>query len=377
MRSRIVPSDSVLRPTRAEVDLDVIAHNYRAIRDEVGDAAVLAIVKADAYGHGVLPVANRLEAEGVFGFGVALAEEAIELRDAGIAARVVVLNGAYGDAHAELVALGITPVVYDPAEAVAFEQASNGARVRIHLKVDTGMARLGVTMRELDAFLDVLERCPALEVEGVMTHLASADVDDEFTRVQLARFDVALERIRARSHRPTLIHAANSAGTFRHVSARHTLVRPGIALYGHPGSDQPVPGLRLAMRLRSAILSIRSIDPGETVGYCGTFSASRGTRVATVPIGYGDGYFRALSNRAHVLVQGIRCPIIGNVSMDLLGVDVTDVPSAALGDEVVLLGRQGSGEIGVEELARAAGTIPYEILTNVSRRVPRFYSGSF
>lgn len=373
LRARIVPSDAVLRPTRAEVDLDAIAWNLELIRREAEGAKVLCVVKADAYGHGVLPVAKKLEAHGALGFGVALAEEAIELREAGIAGRVLILNGIHGRAHAEIVERGLTPVVYELHEARAFSRVAGDRRVPIHLKVDTGMSRLGVQTRNLEAFLDGLAELPNLEVEGVMTHFASADVDPEATRVQLARFAAALEAIRARGHRPRLIHASNSAATFRHKEARFDMVRPGIALFGYAGAEQVGLPLRPAMRLRSAVISLRDIDPGDGVGYCANFVATRSTRIATVPVGYGDGYFRSLGNRAFVLVHGRRCPVVGNVSMDLVGIDVTDLERVAIGDEVVLLGSQGSARVTAEELAVWAGTIPYEILTNVSRRVPRFY----
>lgn len=373
LRSRIVPTDAVLRPTRAEVDLEAIAWNFELIRREAGGARLLCVVKADAYGHGVLPVAKRLEAQGALGFGVALAEEAIELREAGIAARVLILNGIHGSAHAEIVERGLTPVVYELHEARAFSRVAGDRPFPIHLKVDTGMSRLGVPLKRLSAFLDGLAALPNLLVEGVMTHLASADVDPVQTEEQLRRFTQALADIRARGHRPTLVHASNSAATFRHPEARFDLVRPGIAIYGYPGADIPALPLRPAMRLRSAIISLRDIEAGDGVGYCANFVASRPTRIATVPMGYGDGYFRSLGNRAEVLVHGRRCPIVGNVSMDLIGIDVTGIDEVAIGDEVVLLGRQGSAQVTAEELAEWAGTIPYEILTNVSRRVPRFY----
>ncbi len=375
VRPRDHRAEDCLRPTRAEVDLAAIAHNLRVVRSRVPHGRVLSVIKADAYGHGVVPVAQRLAAEGVSAFGVALAEEALELREAGIEAPILVLNGIAGDAHRELVAQRLRPVVYEAAEARAFAAAAvaSDTDVRIHLKVDTGMSRLGVPCRKLDAFLDLLDDLPRLRVEGVMTHLASADHDDEATAEQLDRFEEALMRIRARGHRPTVTHAANSAGTLRHPRAHYDLVRPGIALFGHPGAPGVDVDLRPAMRLRTEVISLRTLEPGERVGYDGTFRASVTTRIATLPVGYGDGYFRALSNRGEVLVCGHRCPVVGNVSMDLTGVDVTRVPGVALGDEVVLLGAQGAETITAEELARHAGTIPYEVLTNVSRRVPRFY----
>ncbi len=375
VRPRDHRAEDCLRPTRAEIDLAAVAHNLRVVRSIVPHGRVLSVIKADAYGHGVVPVAKRLAAEGASGFGVALAEEGLELRAAGIETPILVLNGITGGAHRELVARRLRPVVYEPAEARAFAAAAAAAdvEVRIHLKIDTGMSRLGVPLRKLDSFLDLLDDLPRLRVEGVMTHLASADSDDEVTREQLDRFDDALARVRARGHRPTVAHAANSAGTLRHERARYDLVRPGIALFGLPGAPGIDVGLRPAMRLRTEVISLRTLEPGERVGYDGTFRAETTTRVATIPVGYGDGYFRALSNRGEVLVRGHRCRVVGNVSMDLTGIDVTRVPGAALGDEVVLLGTQGEETITAEELARHAGTIPYEVLTNVSRRVPRFY----
>lgn len=372
---RISTAEAALRPTRAEIDLEAITHNFRVLASLVPGTRVLAVVKADAYGHGVVPVARTLEAAGAFGFGVALAEEGLELRDAGVRGAILVLNGVHGRAHRDIVERGLTPVVYEEREARAFASLPGDSPVGIHLKIDTGMSRLGVPHRELDAFLDRLEALRRLRIDGVMTHLASADVDPEFTALQLARFGAALDRLRERGHRPSIVHAANSPATFRHPEARFDMVRTGLALFGYAGADEVSADLRPAMRLRSEIISLRDLDPGETVGYCGTFRAERRTRVATVPIGYGDGYFRAFSNRGSVLVRGVRCPVVGNVSMDLTGIDVTDLPEVAIGDEVVYLGSQGADGLSAVELAARIGTIPYEILTNVSRRVPRFYAG--
>jgi alanine racemase len=373
LRPHDARAEDCLRPTRAEIDLAAIAQNLEALKAAVPHGRVLCVVKADGYGHGVIPVVRRLAAEGAFAFGVALAEEGLELREAGVAQPILVLNGVIGGAHRELVERRLRPVVYEAAEARAFAAAARERPVPIHLKIDTGMSRLGVPDGKLDAFLDLIESLPELTIEGVMTHLAAADTDDEYTTHQLDRFDRALERIRARGHRPRVVHAANSAGTLRHPRAHYDMVRPGLALFGYPGAPGVSVSLRPAMRLRTEIVSLRTLAPGERVGYDGTFRAARVTRVATLPVGYGDGYLRALSNHGEVLLHGQRCPVIGNVSMDLMGVDVTDVPGAALGDEVVLLGAQGGEVLSAEALAEAAGTIPYEILTNVSRRVPRFY----
>lgn len=380
LKPRLQSAADTLRPTRAEIDLDAVVHNLGVARDIAGTSRVLAVVKADAYGHGVVPVARRLQEVGAYGFGVALAEEALELREAGIHTAIVVLNGVHGGAHEEVVAAGLTPVVYELPELRAFADvaARRGAPVGVHLKVDTGMSRLGVPFAALPRFLDVLEALGpkgAIAIEGCMTHLSSADSDPDVTREQLARFDEAVALVRARGHEPTLLHAANTAGAFLHPESRYDLVRLGSALFGYgpPGTEQA--GLRPAMRLRTEIISLRRVPAGTRVGYDGTFTADQERTIATVPVGYGDGLIRATSNRAEVLVRGQRCPVVGNVSMDLTGIDVSALPDVQLGDEVVLLGQQGTDAIDAHELARSAGTIHYEVLTNVSRRVPRFYAG--
>ena len=374
LRPRIQRIDECLRPTRAEIDLDAIAHNFQVVRDHVAPARVLAVVKADGYGHGVVPVALRLQDEGVSGFGVALAEEGIELRDAGVTADIVVLNGVYGSAHADVLRAALTPVVYDLAQVRAFVAAAGSRAFGVHLKVDTGMGRLGVRADALDDFLKTLADHPTVRVDGVMTHLASADHDDAFTAAQLDVFDAAVRRVRAAGHRPSVLHAANSAGALRIPRARYDLVRAGIALVGLPGAGDVDLPLRPAMRLRSEVIALRTIEPGEGVGYDQTFRADRPTRVATVPLGYGDGLMRSNSNRGVALIRGRRCSLIGNVSMDLTTFDVTDLPAVEVGDEAVLLGPQGSERIEATEVARATGTIPYEVLCAISRRVPRFYT---
>lgn len=376
-RPRLLLADDSMRPTRAEVDLDAIAHNLRVTRSLAAPARVLAVVKADAYGHGVAPVAARLEAEGAFGFGVALAEEGLELREAGVRAPILVLNGVYGQAHADVLEAGLTPVVYDLSQVAAFDRAAPDRPYRVHLKVDTGMARLGVPIRELDAFLEGLARFPRCVVSGLMTHLACADGDDAATSEQLRRFEVARAAVHAAGHAPGTLHVANTAATLRRADARFDLVRPGGALFGLRPSPEDGAELRSALRLRTEIIALREIEEGEGVGYDATFRARRRTRIATVPLGYGDGLLRELSNRGEMLVRARRCPIAGRVSMDLTMLDVTDVEGVALGDEVVVLGAQRWAEredvLRAEDVAARAGTIAYDVLTSISRRVPRVY----
>jgi alanine racemase len=366
-------AEASLRPTRAEVSLDAIGHNLQVVRSAVQGCKVLAVVKADAYGHGVVPVAQRLQAEGVDGFGVALAEEGIELREAGINRAILVLNGISGGAHRDIIAAGLTPVLYELSEAAAFEAVAEERAIDVHLKVDTGMGRLGVPLGELAEFLRELRRFPSVRIAGLMTHLSTADADPDYVAEQITGFAHAQGLVRRFGHEPAVLHAANSAACFRHPESHFDWVRPGLALYGYPGSDAIDVPLRPAMRWRTEVLRVRTLEPGESAGYGRTFRASATTRLATIPVGYGDGLFRSASNRGHVLIRGARCPMVGNIAMDLTTIDVTHVPGAAIGDEALLLGEQDGASLDACDLAEAARTIPYEVLTNVSRRVPRIY----
>jgi alanine racemase len=367
-------SQPTARTTRAEVDLEAVADNLKALRAAAGRASIYAVVKADAYGHGLVPVARRLEQAGADGFCVALAEEGFELREAGVRAPVLVLNSAYGDEHEHVLRSKLTPVIFDADNARAFWRAARGRRVGVHLKVDTGMSRLGVPLGGLGSLLDELERLPGLRIDGLMTHLSSADSSPEVTREQLERFVEARELLQRRGHEPKLLHAANSAATLDFPEARFDLVRPGIALYGCcplPGRDA---GLRPALRLVSDIISLRRVPAGTGVGYNRTHVTAGESRIATVAIGYGDALMRAASNRGFMLVRGKRCPIVGNVSMDLTTLDVTEVDGCSVGDEAVLIGEQQGERLTAEDLARACNTIVYEVFTGISPRVPRFYS---
>ncbi|MDD9938555.1 MAG: alanine racemase [Myxococcales bacterium] len=371
---------SAMRPTRARVDLAALAHNLAAVRAAAAGSQVYGVVKADAYGHGLVEVARTLEGAGVDGLCVALAEEGLSLRAAGVKAPLLVLNGAYGDAHDRVLSEGLTPVAYSSEQLAAFAAAAGGGeRVGVHLKVDTGMARLGVEPARLAALLDAMPA--AIRIDGVMTHLSSADSDDAATREQLARFEEALRQIRSRGHAPTLVHAANSAATFNYPGCRFDMVRAGIALYGVrpavPTGAEPDAAegtLRPVMSLRSEVIAVRELSVGESVGYDRTFTATRPSRIATVPIGYGDGLLRAASNRASMLVRGQPCPVAGRVSMDLTSLDVTDLPGCEVGDEVVVLGEQQGAVRTAEQLAADCGTISYEVLTAISQRVPRTHA---
>jgi alanine racemase len=378
---RAAPADA-LRPTRAEVNLAALRHNLRVVARHAGGSRVWPVLKADGYGHGAPAVARTLERAGAQGFCVALLEEAVELREAGIRTPILVMGGYYGGAYEEIVARGVVPVVYDAShlEGLARAARSLGRKVEAHLKVDTGMARLGVRMGELESFVaKAASFADCIELTGLMTHLACADESDDgaFTVDQLGRFEEATRRLATVGLTPSVRHAANSAAVLReHADSRssglYDVVRPGIALFGisplGASSD-----LRPVMRVRSEIVDLRTIEAGESVGYGALFRASRPSRIATVPIGYADGLSRHLSNRGHVLVHGVRAPIVGAVSMDMSMIDVTDVPNVTMRDEVVVLGVQDKQLIGADEIAAHAGTIPWEILTSISRRVPRFY----
>lgn len=395
LRPRRASPDQTVRPTRAEIDLAALRGNLRALRKVAGRARVWAVLKADGYGHGAPAVARTLERAGVDGLAVALLEEAIELRDAGIRAPVLVMGGYYGAAYEELLAHDLVPVVYDASHfeqlARAIRLTGHRERVLVHLKIDTGMSRLGVRPEGLRALLEVAAAYPQIAIDGVMTHFSSADVPGEEGELamvdQLEAFARGLAVVRKAGHAPRFVHGSNSAALLRAQSlvdargvadARFDAVRPGIALFGvSPSEHLPAPDLRPTLRIRSEVVSIRTVPVGTPVGYGQSFRATRETVVATVPVGYADGLPRALSNTGAMLVRGKRAPIIGAVSMDLASLDVTDVPGAALRDEVVALGEQrgvhGRDEITVAEVAAKAGLIPWDVMTSISRRVPRFF----
>ena len=377
---RAVPADAV-RPTRADVNLAHLRHNLRVMQRVAGGAQVWAVLKADGYGHGSKAVARTLERAGASGVCVALLEEAIELREAGIRLPILVMGGYYGRAWGELLRHDLTPVVHELSqlESLAEEVRYSAAEPhKIHVKVDTGMARLGFAPSEVTALAEALRHRPEIVLDGLMTHFASADSGEhESVEHQLDLLDASARTLRAAGHSPRLLHAANSAAVIGSARARLDVVRPGIALFG----VEPRPGscadLRPVMRVRTEVIALRELPAGSPVGYGATFHAQRPSRIATIPMGYADGLSRGLSNQGHVLVRGARVPIVGSVSMDMTMVDVTDVPGVRVGDECVVLGSQkgpaGEAVVTAEELARTLGTIPWEILTSISRRVPRFY----
>jgi alanine racemase len=381
---RAAPADAV-RPTRAEINLEALRHNLRVVRRHAGSARVWAVLKADGYGHGAPAVARTLErGRRVDGFCVALLEEGVELREAGIVAPILVMGGHYGKAHEEVIARGLVPVVHDAGQIAAFARLVRAGiasgPIDVHLKVDTGMARLGVTMHELPALAAKLGDYPEIKIRGLMTHLACAEeVDDGETAEQIRRFEEASALLARHGVRVDVRHAANSAALLR-GQASFDAVRPGISLFGvspRAGGEPLARDLKPVMCVRTEIVAVRTVEAGASVGYGATWRAAGPGRIATVPMGYADGLSRQLGNRGHVLVRGRRAPIVGAVSMDMAMIDVTGVDGAEEGDEVVVLGDQegplGRDAISADEIASHAGTIPWEILTSISRRVPRFY----
>jgi len=370
------------RPTWAEVDLDALAANFRWVRERVGGGVrVMAVVKADAYGHGATACAHRLASEGADWFAVAMPEEGVELREARVTQPVLCLGGFWKGQEPLCLNESLVPVVYRLDMIEALDRAAGDARkiADVHLKIDTGMGRLGVRYDEVREFAEALRPFKNIRVDGVMTHFAAADVPDldRFTNEQVERFRQAVSILRERGHNPTYEDMANSAGAFAHPSSWGNMVRPGGVLYGLWRDILPpalhAPRLLPVMSLHSRITLLKRVRKGETLGYGCTFEAPREMVVATLPVGYHDGYARALSNRGRVIVRGHHAPVVGRISMDLTIIDVTDVPDAALNDRATLMGENGGLSITAEELAETAGTLSYEITCGVSARVPRKY----
>jgi alanine racemase len=368
------------RPTCAEIDLDALASNFREVRALVGASVrVMCVVKADAYGHGARECARRLEAEGADWFAVALPEEGIELRDAGVAKPILCLEGFWEEQAALCVRECLTPIIFrlDTAEALDRAAREAGAVAEVHVKIDTGMNRLGVRAEGAAEFAARLRDFKNIRVGGLLTHFASADEAQaaEFTRDQVARFNAAAETFRAQGHAPTVEHLSNSAATFAEPAARGGMVRPGGVLYGlwrdvlRPSNDPPP--LRPVMALRTRVTLLKRVRAGETLGYGRTHALARDSMIATLPIGYADGYRRALSNRSRVVVRGTFAPVVGRISMDLTIIDVTDVPGVKEDDAVTLIGADGESSVDAEEIACDAGTISYEITCGIGARVPR------
>ena len=363
-----------IRPTWAEIDLSAFDDNVDAIVAALPDATrLIALLKADAYGHGAVELARRCRPEKVAMIGVALLEEALELRNAGITLPILVLGPLNETQVRTAVEMDVTMGVPGPEELELVARVARERDVTIHLKLDSGMGRMGSVETELPHIAELIRSAPRLHIDAIYTHFANAsDPRDPFTSEQLARFTTLVETLREAGISAPRHHAANSAATVRGITPGD-YVRTGIALFGGAPLDGASPRLKPLMRWRTEIARLKELPAGHAVGYGMTFHTKRASLIATLPVGYADGYNRRLSNVAEVLVRGQRAPVVGRVSMDLVTIDVTDIDGVAFGDEVVLLGRQGDAEIAAEELAAKLDTISYEILCNVSARVPRVY----
>ncbi|MFN2501859.1 MAG: alanine racemase [Pyrinomonadaceae bacterium] len=372
---------SLARPTIAEIDLANLRANLRSSRSFIGeDLTYLAVVKADGYGHGARECARALRDEGAGWLGVATPEEAFDLRTAGLDGPILCMGGFWPGQEDYIIGLDLTTVVFSVELAARLNAAAAAADqiVQYHVKIDTGMGRVGIRFDDLEVFARALLGFNNLRLDGLMTHFAAADdLTDDFTDLQVRRFYDAVDVFKAAGHDTTYIDLANSPGAVAHPDARGNMVRLGGILYGLGGDvlpdGIPKPTLKPVMSLHTAITQIKRVPAGETIGYGRTFTTKRDTQIGTIPIGYHDGYPRALSNKGHVLVNERPAPVLGRVSMDWTVIDLTDAPDVKIGDRVTVMGRQGGLSVTAEDLAKLTNTISYEITCGISSRVPRRY----
>lgn len=373
------------RPTWAEINLDNLAFNFNSVKNFVGQKVkFMAVVKADGYGHNAVRCARRLEVEGVDWFGVAMPEEGIELRDAGIKKPILCLGSFWAGQEKLLLDKDLTPVIYQIYKAEILNRAAKeqGLKANVHIKIDTGMGRVGVRFDEIREFVEKLKEFKNLKVEGLMTHFAAADNLNEnvFTNIQIKRFNECVAIFENKGFRPVFKDLANSPGAVVHENSRADMVRIGGILYGlgddvlPKGVDKPE--LKPVMSVYTKIALLKKVSKGETLGYSRTFQTIRDSLIATIPIGYEDGIPRILSNKGRVIVNGKFAPIVGRISMDWTIIDVTDVPDVKLEDKVIIIGENNELKITAEELAAKSETISYEITCGINRRVPKIYVGS-
>ncbi|MDR0405839.1 MAG: alanine racemase [Clostridiales bacterium] len=371
-------SESVYRAW-CEVSLDAITYNLKQFRELASDAKIMAVVKADAYGHGVQEVSRTLADSGADALAVAIPDEALQLRNSGIDIPILVLGHTPAEYMGEMTALDITPTVYDFSTAKAVSNAAQrqNKTAKIHVKVDTGMNRLGypANAATVDLIAD-LATLPNVEIEGLFTHFSRADEEDAaYTEMQFARFTAVADALARRGISIPLKHVCNSAAAMRFPHMRLDMIRVGISLYGlYPSEIHYDLPLRPAMQLKSAIAHIKEVPAGERISYGGIYTTARNTKVATVPIGYADGYSRLLSGKAKTIVSGQFAPVLGRICMDQCMIDVTDVNNISIEEEVVLFGAGQGLSIPIEELARIEGTVHYELLCVIGKRVPRCYT---
>jgi alanine racemase len=372
------------RPTWSEIHLDHLAFNLRSVKSFIkNDLKVMAVVKADAYGHGAVECSKRLEIAGIDWFGVALPEEGVELREAGIRKLILCLGSFFEGQEKLLLNFDLTPTIFRLDLAERFNRAAKEQNVvaDVHLKVDTGMNRLGVRWDELNEFAEGLKKFTNLKIDGVMTHFAAADNldENEFTNLQIKRFNEAVQLLQEKGFRPSFRDLANSPASVAHPGSHGNMIRLGGVLYGLGGDVLPKniekPELKAVMSLHTKITLLKRVPKGETLGYSRTFTLQRDSIIATIPIGYQDGYLRGLSNCGRVLVNGRYADVVGRISMDWTLIDVTGIENVKIGDEVVLIGVQNGFRIETEELAQKTKTISYEVTCGIHKRVPKIFKG--
>ena len=373
------------RPTWAEVSLRALSRNFQTVQTFVGsNVQVCAVVKADAYGHGAAKCALALESAGAKWLGVTTTDEGVPLREAGLRGRILLMTGFWRGEEQEVVRRNLTATVWEPEHVAALNRAAEHLSAPpqpVHLKVDTGMGRLGVALEGVDAICAAIKCSPLVSLEGLCTHFASSEMLDapEVSR-QVELFEKALTIVKKNGLSPVVCHMDNSGGIFARPDTWKNMVRPGLALYGYalplvrdgkPEVPAVAAQLEPVLSWRTRIVSIKQMKAGQALGYGGTFVTKTSSRIAALPVGYADGYNRGLSNRGRVIVRATYAPIVGMISMDLTLIDVSNVPGSEVGDEVVLIGRSGSASVPAPEIAELCRTIPYEILCAISKRVPR------
>jgi len=379
---------SATRPTWADVSLTALRHNFRVLQRHIGKSVTIcAIVKADAYGHGAIDCSLALEAEGATWFGVTSLDEAIPLRQAGVQGRILLMTGFWRGEEEEIIRLNLTPTVWEAWQVDSLEQAAARLKVpphAVHLKVDTGMGRLGVSLEDLPVVCSLLKSAPHLVAEGFSTHLASSEIlDAPSSDEQLRFFEKARRVVTSAGLDPSLLHTANTSAAISHRESWYNMVRPGLALYGYylpfQRAGRAVSGsawrldVKPVLTWKTRILAVREVGADQALGYGGTYITKSPARIAVLPVGYADGFNRQLSSGGRVIVRDHYAPIVGRISMDLTLTDVTGIPGVDVGDEVVLLGSSDGLQVTPLEHADLANTIPYEILCAISKRVPRRY----
>ncbi|MGE5558624.1 MAG: alanine racemase [Bacillota bacterium] len=379
---RVIESRSeCLRPLWAEVDLSAVAYNLNLVRQMVGpEVQIMAIVKANGYGHGSVEASKKLLSSGANWLGVASPEEGIVLRQAGIIAPILVLGAFIPGQEEMLLKYNLTPTVCHEEAAQVLSQAAQlfARKIALHVKVDTGMGRLGFLPEQVVPVLKRIKEYPGVVVQGLFSHLSSADEEDRsHTRLQIERFKQLAAKLREVHLLPQLLHMANSAGILKYPEAYFNMVRPGVMLYGMSPLAAPLPNrikLRPVLTWKATVNSVKRVPANTGVSYGQTYHTKRETTLAVIPVGYADGYSRLLTDKAEVLLKGWRCPVVGRICMDQCVIDVGDLP-VQIGDEVTIIGRDGNHEILAAELAEKMGTINYEITCAISERVPRIYKG--